>query len=153
MRSSKGEVKTNLQVQNTATVTEITYGSILQGMTMQCSPQVFPKGYSACSPSKLLNKSVITSSHFATKGLHMKLHPDIRHTFHTKEGEYSSYVSCSLICWARTGYTKMSTYLIVFPGLNWLQRAYPVLHFFSVLSTQYQPPKWSDYLEKITHSD
>lgn len=106
MRSSKGEVKTNLQVQNTATVTEITYGSILQGKTMQCSPKVFSKGYLACCPSKILHKSVIISSDFAGKSLNVKLHSDIRHTFHTKEGEYSSSVSCSLICWARTACTK-----------------------------------------------
>lgn len=62
----------------------------------------FPKGiYLACTPSKILNQSVIISSHFASEVLNVKLHSDIRHTFHTKEGEYSSSVSCSLICWAR----------------------------------------------------
>lgn len=123
MRSSKGEVKTNLQVQNTATVTDITHGSILQGTTVKCSPKGFSKECLACSPSKILNQSVKRSSHFASEVLYVKLHSDIRHTFHTKEGEYS--VEYSVLCpvaWSvqleQVAPRGMSAYLIVFSGLN-----------------------------------
>lgn len=139
MRSSKGEVKTNLQVQNTATVTDITHGSILQGTTVKCSPKGFSKGYLACSPSNILNRRVIISCHFASEALNQKLHSNTWCTFHTKKGERTP-VLCP-VAWSveleQVALRGMSAYLIVLSGLNGLQRAYPVLHFFSVLSTQY----------------
>lgn len=40
-----------------------------------------------------------------------------------------------------------SAYLVMFSGLDGLERTDPVLHLFPVLGTEDEPTEWSDHLE------